>query len=356
MEKGIGPASTYRGHFLMDITQISNRKSVDEFASYIRTRFQGITQNWLEIAAAFAEAKEMYGTGSGSFKDLCKRTRFSESTITKLISIINFDRLKEYAVQFSSVHSWGTLYAISTLTEEQFETLKADYKLNDPKTFAPFITQADVERYKKGPTERSIFRGYAVIQVDDEAVKGGLLTGVEFEELQRLLEKMETMSEYVAVKRVGNEEKEELSRLNRIENKFKQLTRKRYLEGINAILARYHKMKGEKDLAFVVRILGRNRDEAMAHLAENPKEAFEYLSLEYDVGAFYNEAQPEVSAAEYLVMDRYAKKVMSRPPVVNEPEYDEAAAWKEANKLLAKNKHKVWKNFDATELLCEDAA
>jgi hypothetical protein len=94
----------------------------------------------------------------------------------------------------------------------------------------------------------------------------------------------------------------------------------------------------------------------MAHLAENPKEAFEYLSLEYDVGAFYNEAQPEVSAAEYLVMDRYAKKVMSRPPVVNEPEYDEAAAWKEANKLLAKNKHKVWKNFDATELLCEDAA
>ena len=310
----------------MFIIHPQNTKSVEEFASYIRTRFQAVNKNWWEIAEAFSEARDMYGKGSSRFKELCKLTRFSESTITKLISIITSDRLKKHAVPLSSVHSWGTLYAISSLTEEQFEAFKKHYKLDDPETLAPFITQADVGRFKKEPTTRSVFRGYAIVQVDDEAVKGGLLDGKEYEELLKLLEKMESLSSYIAVKRLGNDEKEELSRLNRLENKVQQIIRRLYIEGINAALAKYTLNKGETTAVLRTRILGKNRDELMMDFELDAEEAFKYLGLDYNMAAFYKQAESEVNAAACARTDRYAKKVLSRLPVVKEPEEDERAA------------------------------
>jgi len=322
----------------MDIIKLANTKPVEEFVSFISTRLKTANKSWLEIAEAFAEAQEMYGSASKSFKDLCELTRFSQSTIAKLISIVNSDRLKKYDVQLSSVQSWGTLYAIASLTEEQFEMLKANFKLDDTKTIAPFITQSDVESLKRAPKVPSLFKGYAVIQVDDEAVKGGLLTGDEFNELQELLERLERMSSYIAVKKLVNEEKEELSRLNRIEHKVQQHIRRSYLEGINAILARNIKLKDEKRYAFEVRILGKNRDELMLNLQLDAKEAFGYLGLEYDMAVFYMKAEADVNTTENARIDKFAKKVLSRPPVVKEPEYCEADAWEEFKQQFTKAK------------------
>lgn len=337
----------------MQHSNIANVKSVDEFASYIRTRFQLVNKNWWEIAAAFAEAREMFGTESKSFKTLREITRFSESTITKLISIVSSERLKKYAVQLSSVQSWGTLYAISSLTEEQFEALKKNYKLDDPQTVAPFMTQTDVSKFKKQVVERSVFRGYAVIQVDDQAVKGSLLTGVEFEQLQRLLTKIESLSSYIAVKRVLNEEKLELSRLNRIDAKSKQIARRAYTEEINSILARHPKQKDENRSAHEVRVLGANITELMTDLEIDAAEAFKWLGLHYDVAGFYNKAEEEVCAAELLLADKYAKKVLSRQLVEKEPAYDEAEAMVEFEKRISKEredrqilKNKIKATFD----------
>jgi len=325
---------------IMNITHAQNTKSVEEFAAYIQRRLQSNTRNWWEVATAFSEARDMYGTGSKQFKELSKITRFSESTIAKMISIINSDRLKKYAVSLSSVHSWGTLYAISSLTDEQFEALKVKYKLDEPKTLAPFITQADVSRFKKEPSKRSVFRGYAVVQVDDEAVKGGLLDGKEYEELLKLLEKMESLSSYVAVKRVGNDEKEELSRLNLLENKVQQIIRRLYIEGINATLAKYTLNKGETTAVLRTRILGKNRDELMMDFELDAEEAFKYLGLDYNMAAFYKQAESEVNAAERALADKYAKKVLSRLPVMKEPEEDEEASWNEVRQQFAEKKEK----------------
>jgi hypothetical protein len=299
---------------------ISNQKTVTEFADYIRTCYQSINKNWLQIAEAFAEAKEMFGSGSSSFKQLAKTTRFSESSISKLISVVNSKRLKEYAVQFSSVQSWPTLYAISTLNEDQFELFKKHFSIDENPDTAPFITQSDVNRFRKEQTEKSLFRGYAVVQVDDEAVKGGLLSGDEYSTLQQLLEKMETLSSYVAIKRLGNDEKEELSRLNRLENKVRQIARRLLMETINARLAKYKKHKGEKQGFYEARVLGRNREELMNDFQVDEAEVFAFLGIEYDLGKFYKEAEAEMLNAEVKLTDRYAKKVLSRPPVVKEVE------------------------------------
>lgn len=295
---------------------ISNTKPVSEFAEYIQSRLRASNKSWLEIAQAFAEAREMYGSKSDRFRELSKLTRFSESKIAKLVSVIHSERLKTYAVQLSSVHSWATLYAISSLSEEQFGKLKAHYKLDDPNTKALFISETDVSRFRKSSGERSVFRNYATIQIDDEAVKGALFGGAEYEELQDLLASIEKLSAYVQVKRFDNTEKEELSRLSRVEDKVRQVARKRYLDAIENVLSSRKRTKGETYTAQCVRCFGKNRDELLNDLATNEAEAFKHLGVEYDLGKFYKEAEAQVNAAESARIDRYAKKVKARPLMV----------------------------------------
>jgi len=310
----------------MDITKISNTKPVDEFVSYIRNRLQGANRNWIEIAEAFAEAEEMYGSGSERFKQLREQTNFSRSKIAKLLAIVNSERLKRYAVKLASVQSWGTLYAISSLTHEQFEKLKQKYELDNPSTVAPFISQTDVDKIRKGEVKRSFFRGYVSIQVDDEAVKGGLLSGVEFEQLEKLLGEIEALSSYVNLKRTDIEEKAEVSRLQLIMEKVKQVTRRRYVAAINATLERRKKTKGENRNNLTIRCFGKSETELMTDLQVDPEQAFEAIGANYDMATFYNDAEDEVNKAERAKMDKFAKKVINRPVVENEATFDHEEA------------------------------
>ena len=68
------------------------------------------------------------------------------------------------------------------------------------------------------------------------------------------------------------------------------------------------------------------------------EEAFKYLGLDYNMAAFYKQAESEVNAAERALADKYAKKVLSRLPVVKEPEEDERAAIEQMIKDLAKTR------------------
>ena len=115
---------------MTDIT-LSNQKSVQEFTTYILERIQASNKNWWEIAQAFSEAREMYGFESDSFKKLCTETKFSKSKASKLATIAMSERLKMYAAKLLAVHSWGTLYAITTLNDQQFQDLKQKLRLDD---------------------------------------------------------------------------------------------------------------------------------------------------------------------------------------------------------------------------------
>ena len=70
---------------------LPNTKSVNDFIGYIRERLARSTTSWREIAEAFAEAKEMFGGESDSFRSLCKETNFSKSTARKLAAIASFN-------------------------------------------------------------------------------------------------------------------------------------------------------------------------------------------------------------------------------------------------------------------------
>ena len=188
------------------------------------------------------------------------------------------------------------------------------------------------------------------MRVDDEAVKGGLLTGVEFDRLEQLLGEIEALSSYISLRRTDADEKAEMSRLSLISEKVKQVTRRYFVEAINARLARRNKIKGETEANFEIRALGDTKSELMCMLRESPKEAFDFLGVEYDIASLYNEAEEMVGEAENLKATKYAKKVLSRPPVVKEPVYGEAEAWADLSEQLEAKKKKESLLRERTEL------
>lgn len=301
---------------------ISNLKPVSEFASYIKERIQNQTKNWWEIAEAFAEAREMYGFESDSFKKLCLDTKFSKSKASKLATIAQSERLKTYGSKLSAVHSWGTLYAITTLDEVQFQELKQVLALDNPNKPAPFITQAEVERYKRKKFERSFFKNYAVIQIDEEALKGELLTGDDCEALNELIEKIEALTSYVKVRHMKLDEKDASNYMIRLEQKAQQLVRQQFYESVMSKLSGKKRPKHEPQESFESRILGMSRRELNLKLNDSPKEAFEYLGLEYDESKFYSEAQSALSKTA----ERFAKKVLDRLSTISASQAEFAKA------------------------------
>ena len=165
---------------------LPNTKSVNDFIGYIRERLAQSTTSWREIAEAFAEAKEMFGGESDSFRNLCKETNFSKSTAHKLAAIASSERLAKYREKLSVVHSWGTLYAITALTDEKFKVLCERYNLDDPSASRPILTQSLVEAVRKEKTEKSSLRVYATIYVDVDAMKADLFDGDHIASLRSL--------------------------------------------------------------------------------------------------------------------------------------------------------------------------
>ena len=191
----------------MSYDGLPNTKSVNDFISYIVDRLERSATAWREIAEAFAEAKEMFGGESDLFHNLCKETNFSKSTAHKLAAIASSERLAKYREKLSAVHSWGTLYAITSLTDENFKVLCERYKLDDPSASRPILTQSMVEAVRKEKTEKSSLKVYATIYVDVQAMKAGLFDGDHIARLEETLDTLQKTLPYIKITKSGVEER-----------------------------------------------------------------------------------------------------------------------------------------------------
>lgn len=294
----------------MNVEKTNNMKTVDEFVDEIRVHIRKSNHNWWQIAEAFAEAKDMYGVSSDLFKSLCLRTEFGVSKAQKLAAIAGSERLRKYAVQLSSVHSWGTLYAISSLDDDKFEELKKQFKLDDPNISPPFISQQMVDNLKKEKREPSFLKNYATIQIDEDALKGELIGGDELQEMYRLIAEMDNISPHVRVVRSEIDDKYEWFWMTRIEQKVKQIERKIFNNALDAVMKKRTKAPHQKAIDFEISCFSMSRKEMMEMFNEKSEEAFKYLGIEYEYPKYYSQAESEVSS----LMDKYAQKALSHPP------------------------------------------
>jgi hypothetical protein len=273
-----------------------NQKTLEEFVAVIRENVEASIRNWHKIAAAFAEAKEMFGASSDSFKALCKATKFSLSKASKLASIASSERLKEHEAELSAVHSWTVLYEITTLTDEQFERL---LKKANEKTFftdaAPFISIEMVMSVKRSKTEKSHLCTYATIKIDFQALQAQLITGDHLATLEEHLRQIETSLPYIQIVRTEVDHTVEGLFVNKLHVAKETAERKAFAALLERQLKKYPKKKNETTKARSLRVLGMDRDEAWSMFREDRKVAFDHFGCEYDQADFWNKAQEVLS-------------------------------------------------------------
>lgn len=283
-------------------------KPVGYFISYIRERVGSATRNWREIAQAFADAKEMYGADSVTFKELCTQTKFTRSTADRLAKIATDNRLKKHTEDLAAVHSWSTLYAITQLDDEQFARLIADHGNG-------FITESMVKTIRKGLlAKRDSWRVFATIYVDENAMKGQLFNEYA-ETLHELLSRAGTIPN-VKIAESEAHEKIEHHFAKRIEAESKRILRTQLDSAINAyarssVMPALNRKGKRKSLAarrnwVMKNLFACSKAELMTSFKEDPKSIFDQLDTDiYKEGQVWNEAAARVKTHR----DKFAEKV-----------------------------------------------
>jgi len=284
--------------------ELMNTKTIAEFADYIKTRVQTSTKAWLEIAQAFADAKAMYGGESDAFRGLLKETKFGRATAYKLASISTSKRLKKYEDKLSAVHSWNTLYKIHSLTDEQFEKVKQEFHLDDKDVGTSFITINKIEALFKKKNEETSFKLYAAIKIDEDAMRGELFDGADYENLENLLQQIQNIIPYLKVIRTDVDGKIESEFQDKVMKNIKTIGRQKLNEAVLSASERHPNITGEKAATKFKRLFGISKDELLAKFINDPKEAFEFIGSEYDEAKIYDQAVKKASEGIQAIADK----------------------------------------------------
>jgi hypothetical protein len=285
-----------------NIETLNNLTTIEEFADRIRENVESSTRSWIDIANAFGEAMEMYGGDSDSFKLLCKQTHFHKSTAYKLAKVARCERLKKYADKLIAVHSWGTLYSISALSDKKFDILKAKFELDDQSAIAPFIRQSDITGLNRGKIERDSYKSFATIYIDEDAMKGMLFEGEHFEDLRAALTTIQNTIPYLKVVTQELEEKIESKYQAEFMREMERVERRAYKDAIDKFISgklRKNSIIKKKD-AYAQYLPYPSLEEQWSAfdkqgLAEmgmdcDRAELFNSLDAEYDQSKYFNEA------------------------------------------------------------------
>lgn len=260
-----------------------NTKNVDEFIERIRQRIVAAADNWKEIAAAFAEAKEAYGFDSNAFNKLCEATKFSKSKASKLATIASSERLKTYEKELAAVQAWTVLYDITTLTDEQFQRLLKNRTITVTGLDKPeIISSAMVSAARRNRGEKSTMRVYAQVSVDVEAVRAREIGGDNIEALEKAIRDIQISIPYVKVDKWDVFEDEDKKYDNALQRAFEAESRAVFKEEIRKKFKRYKKAPHESKEQYHNRVLGQSIKSVMTEFELDRVEAFNQYTDGYD--------------------------------------------------------------------------
>lgn len=274
-----------------------DRKTVAEFASEIFEHIQAANKNWYNVAKTFAEAREAYGAESIKFKELIKITGFSKSKVSKLIKIATSERLRVHAEQLATIHSWGTLYEIDTLDEDQFQKLKQIYNLDDGKPPQHTISQNAVSSLKKIAPDKPVMKTFAVIQFDPSADKNGLIPQKAFDCLAGLLLEISDLDPHISVDWNDELNDEYMKNELRLERKATQIARRYYDDEIERRISSSPSNFAEKLSQKVIRLFGASREELKMDFNADMRSAFAKIGLEFNWPHYIRKAEDEMTDA-----------------------------------------------------------
>ena len=301
----------------------SNTISIQEIVQKIEKGLKQQNKAWMDIAEAFYTAYEQYGSDSDAFKKVLKLTFFSHSKAMKLVSIYGDKRLKENADVFDEVHSWTTLYDVTTLDDNQFEALLDENQnaKENGKTYRG-VTAGMVSRAKRNfePAKKDDYTPVFTIRVDENALAAMEFTGSNYEDLVELVRKIQDTVPYVRVDAVDKFSRADSSYWDKIHKRMQVELRRELDNAIDHYKAQSREWQNWKDLPNKQKKskpkprIGNwaDKDELLAHFETEPHEVFKVLDPETTFGSqqrLYERAMKEVETRKAKVWKRFNKTI-----------------------------------------------
>lgn len=201
----------------------SNETAVDTYVDRIKQHLSDATFAWRQISEILAAAADEFGLDSDRMKSLRKKTKFSKSKVCKLIAIAKNKRLRDHYTTFQATEAWTVLYEITKLTDDEFTKLIES--LDDDE----IITQAHVNSAKtKIVTEVDPYKTVFSIQIDENAIKCGMFSGDDYEELREAIETIQNTLNHVRVVETNQFENDAGRFYAEIEREFNKAVRSEF--------------------------------------------------------------------------------------------------------------------------------
>lgn len=268
--------------------RVGNEILIDQYISDIKNELCNSTSTWKRIAEIFAAAQEQFGRKSKAMSELAKKTQFGISKVDKLVQIGKSKRLKSESNFFSEVTTWTVLYEVTTLTDDQYQILLS--KLTAGETLSLRLITSIRKPQDEAPNP---FQQFAVIQLDMNAVRAGLIDQDEYETLVQAIQMIADRVPYVKVTVNDLIEKNDEKRTTELACEITKVTHKAFMVERDKFLNRI-KVKYGSDYCKKRRA---ELHEITDHLVTDCDfaAAFELIESDlYDPQSFYSEAVKKI--------------------------------------------------------------
>lgn len=267
----------------------SNFAAPAEFIDRIASELQATSTSWSRIGSALSEAEEVFGNGSKAFKQILKATKFSRGTATKLVKVARSERLREHAKVFAKCQAWTTLYEVTTLSEEQFA------ELLDSVADGEIVTFGMIRKVKGAAKEADPYKVAFTVRIDENALKGGLIDGTDFERLLDLIAQIQDTVPFIRVDGVGCLDVQSSRFMSALQHEYDRLMRSHLTTALTMYKRDSPEWKRYKSRRGTPRPpLGYFGSEEEVRLAfiEHPAEVLDSLGYDkFDQAKTYREAQ-----------------------------------------------------------------
>lgn len=282
---------------------VKNTVSVEDIIADIKSELIKQNGSWKNIGVALDVADSQYGSDSDGYKRILKATAISASKARKLIAVARDKRLQDAPEVLSAVHSWTTLYEVTTLNDDQFAKLISEAEACDR---SPVVTPSLVTKIKRGDDVIAVdpYKPAFVIRIDENALKAGEFDGNDYERLMTLIQQIQETVRFVRVDDTQKIDKTERSYFDAIENEAKKVRRTMLEDALKAYKSQSSAWKRWNALSKMQKSVQQSppienwsdKNELLIHFAEKPEEVFAALGYDaYSNNATYETAQSNLS-------------------------------------------------------------
>ena len=152
----------------------------------------------------------------------------------------------------------------------------------------------DVNNVKSESIERSPYKSFTTIQINEDALRGLEMDGGDLVRLRELIEEIENTVPYVKVLRTGIDDKIETDYMRKVEKYKETIIRTKISKAIDSVIERQYNMKKNKE-KYKILFGESNKNDVITGAIGDVEGFFGKYGFEYEEAKIYDEAISKAS-------------------------------------------------------------